>query len=188
MFFGEKTVPTRDEAELVQRACEMDHAAISTLYRRHVQAVYQYIYRRVGDPHVAQDLTSEVFLRAIEGLPGYQLQGVPFRAWLYRIAYARVADHFRRQYRIEKVPMDDQTPCDQAPQSAALERALEQKKLWDAIARLTLDQRRVIVLKFVHRLSNAEAARVLGKTEGAVKSLQYRALNALHRLMQEKNE
>jgi RNA polymerase sigma-70 factor (ECF subfamily) len=172
-----------DETALVQRACRMERSAISALYRRHVQAIYRYIYYRVGDEHVAEDLTAEVFVRAIEGLPDYEPRGVPFAAWLYRIAQARVADHFRREQRTETVTIEQDWPSGEESPSIKAEQSFYREELQAAINKLTPDQQSVIILKFVEGLSNAEVARILGKTEGAVKSLQHRALNALHRLM-----
>jgi RNA polymerase sigma factor (sigma-70 family) len=92
-----------NETTLIQRACQMEQSAISALYRQHVQAIYRYIYYRVGDEPTVEDLTAKVFVRAIEGLPTYEPRGVPFVAWLYRIAQARVADYFRREQRVETV-------------------------------------------------------------------------------------
>jgi RNA polymerase sigma-70 factor (ECF subfamily) len=176
-------VPGMDETTLVQRARRMERAAISALYHRHVQAIYRYIYYRVGDAHMAEDLTAEVFLRVIEGLPDYELRGVPFVAWLYRIAQARIADHFRQQQRRGAVDIREDWPSDEETLLVKVERSFRQVKLREAINQLTPDQQHVIILKFIEGLNNAEAAQILDKTEGAVKSLQHRALNALRRLI-----
>ena len=181
-------MPGTDEAALVQRARNLNHAAIGALYRRHVQAVYRYIYYRVGNAHTAEDLTAEVFLRAIEGLPEYESRGTPFRSWLYRIAQARVADHFREAQHTGLAPIAEDLPSDEESCLARSERAFECEELRQAVAQLTPDQQQVIGLKFVQGLSNAEVAAALGKTEGAVKALQYRALNALHKLMKKPDE
>jgi len=166
----------------------MERAAISALYRRNVQAIYRYVYYRVGDERTAEDLTAEVFLRAVEGLPNYEPRGVPFAAWLYRIARARVADHFRRQRRGGTAALDESWPSGEDSPLAQLERLSLHERLRAALGHLTTDQQQVIVLKFVEGFSNAEVARILRKTEGAVKSLQHRALNALHRLMGSSDE
>jgi RNA polymerase sigma-70 factor (ECF subfamily) len=163
----------------------MERAAISALYRQHVQAIYRYFYYRVGDEHTAEDLTAEVFLRAIEGLPNYEPRGVPFAAWLYRIAQARMADHFRRRQRTATVGLDESWPSGEESPLAKVEQSSFRGELRAALGQLTPDQQQVIILKFVEGLRNAEVARILGKTEGAVKSLQHRALNALHRLMEQ---
>lgn len=176
-------MPGMDEATLVQRACRMDRTAISALYRRHVQAIYRYIYYRVGDVSTAEDLTAEVFLRAIDGLPDYEPRGVPFVAWLYRIAQARIADHFRRERRVGTVALGEDLPSAEDSPLVKVELSFYHEELRTAISELTLDQQQVIILKFVEGLSNVEVAQMLGKTEGAVKSLQHRALAALQRLM-----
>ncbi len=173
-----------DESSLIERAKRYDRKAISELYKRHVQSIYRYIYYRVGDVNVAEDLTADVFLKALEGLESFTYRGIPFSAWLYRIAHARVMDHFRQQARREFLPLDERLAAaeEEGPQ-VTIEARLEHEELQAAIAQLTTDQQQVIILKFVEGLSNAEVARILGKSEGAVKSLQHRALNSLQRIM-----
>jgi RNA polymerase sigma-70 factor (ECF subfamily) len=172
-----------DEPFLIERAKSYDQKAISELYKRHVQSIYRYIYYRVGDVNAAEDLTADVFLKALEGLEGFTYRGIPFSAWLYRIAHARVVDHFRRQARRELLPLDERLVATGKGPQAAVEAQLYHEELQSAIAQLTADQQQVIILRFVEGLSNAEVARILGKSEGAVKSLQHRALNALQRIM-----
>ncbi len=180
-----ETVPGMDEATLVQQACRLEGAAVSALYRRYVQAIYRYVYYRVGDAHTAEDLTAEVFLRAIEGLPDYEPGETPFVAWLYSIARARVADHFRQAQRTDTLDLPDHWPSDEDSLAARVESTFHQEKLREAIQQLTPDQQQVIILKFMEGLKNAEVAQILGKTEGAIKSLQNRALAALQRLMRQ---
>jgi len=172
-----------DEPSLIERAKRYDQKAISELYKRHVQSIYRYIYYRVGDVNVAEDLTADVFLRALEGLEGFTYRGIPFSAWLHRIAHARVTDYFRQQARRELLPLDERLVATEKGLQAMLEARLDHEELQSAIAQLTTDQQQVIILKFVEGLSNAEVARILGKSEGAVKSLQHRALNSLQRIM-----
>ena len=172
-----------DEPSLIERANKHDPKAISELYKRHVQSIYRYVYYRVGDVNVAEDLTAEVFLKALEALEGFTYRGIPFSAWLYRIAHARITDHFRRQARREFLPLDERLVAAGKGPQAAVEARLDHEELQSAIAQLTTDQQQVIILKFVEGLSNAEVARTLGKSEGAVKSLQHRALNSLQRIM-----
>jgi RNA polymerase sigma-70 factor (ECF subfamily) len=172
-----------DEPSLIERAKRYDQKAISELYKRHVQSIYRYIYYRVGDVNVAEDLTADVFLRALEGLEGFTYRGIPFSAWLHRIAQARVTDYFRQQARRELLPLDERLVATEKGLQAMLEARLDHEELQSAIAQLTTDQQQVIILKFVEGLSNAEVARILSKSEGAVKSLQHRALNSLQRIM-----
>ena len=179
----QRRLQVHDESLLIERAKRYDQRAISELYKRHVQSIYRYIYYRVGDVTVAEDLTAEVFLRALEGLAGFTYRGVPFSAWLHRIAYARVMDHFRQQARRELLPLDERLVATGKGPQATVEARLDHEELQSAIAQLTTEQQQVVILKFVEGLSNAEVARILGKSEGAVKSLQHRALNSLQRIM-----
>jgi RNA polymerase sigma-70 factor (ECF subfamily) len=172
-----------DEPSLIERAKRYDQKAISELYRRHAQSIHRYIYYRVGDVNVAEDLTADVFLKALEGLEGFTYRGIPFSAWLYRIAHARVMDHFRKRARHELLPLDERLVATEKGPQATVEAKLDHEELQSAIAQLTIEQQQVIILKFVEGLSNAEVARIMGKTEGAVKSLQHRGLNSLQRIM-----
>ena len=175
----------QDEEQLIQRAQQGDLAAVSELYRLHVDRIYQYVRYRIGDDQTAEDITAEVFLRAIEGLRAYTDQGAPFIAWLYRIAHARVVDHWRSLKRRQTAPLDDPLLQDGllVTDEAIEADVLQQRSLWSALRQLTDDQQNVIILKFVQGLSNAEIAQLLGKTEGAIKALQRRALESLLRLL-----
>ena len=175
-----------DERQLIHRAVAGDHAAISTLYDRHVNAVYHYILYRTGDTHAAEDITAEVFLRALESLSRYDERGAPFVVWLYRIARARVVDHWRKLHRGVMLPLDElperETIENDSPLDADI---LQYRALQDALRQITGEQQEVIMLKFLQGLSNEEIAQVLGKTVGAVKALQRRGLDALARLLKE---
>jgi RNA polymerase sigma-70 factor (ECF subfamily) len=174
-----------DEAQLIQRARQGDLPAVSELYNLHVDRIYQYVRYRTGDDQTAEDITAEVFLRAIESLGSYQEQGAPFIAWLYRIAYARVIDYWRSLKRRQTAPLEDPLLQDglvDTDDGTDID-FLQQQSLWKALQQLTDDQQSVIIMKFKQGFSNAEIAQILGKTEGAVKALQRRALEALARLM-----
>ncbi|MDY7041580.1 MAG: sigma-70 family RNA polymerase sigma factor [Chloroflexota bacterium] len=175
-----------DEAALVARAKQFDRAAVAELYQRYVQRIYRYVYYRVGDESTAEDLTAEVFLRALESVETYSYRGVPFVAWLYRIAQARIADyHRRRARRGEALPLNERLVGTEEDLAAFVERQGSYGSLYAAMQQLTEEQRQVIALKFLAGLKNTEVAYVLDKTEGAVKALQHRALAALQRLMGE---
>jgi RNA polymerase sigma-70 factor (ECF subfamily) len=184
---GEPIVRTQDEDLLIRRAQQGDLAAVSELYNLHVDRIYQYVRYRIGDDQTAEDITAEVFLRAIESLGTYSDRGAPFIAWLYRIAHARVIDFWRASNRRQTAPLEDPllqeslVDTDEAIETDFLQHRL----LWSALRRLTDDQQNVIILKFVQGLSNAEIAQLIGKTEGAVKALQRRALESLARLLNE---
>jgi RNA polymerase sigma-70 factor (ECF subfamily) len=176
----------QDEVALVARAKQFDRAAIAELYRRYVQRVYRYVYYRMGDKSTAEDLTAEVFLRALEGLETYSYRGVPFVAWLYRIAQAKVADYYRRRARRgETLPLDERLVSKEEDLATFVEHQGTYKDLYAALQRLTEEQQQVVTLKFLAGLNNAEVAYVMGKTEGAVKALQHRALASLQRILGE---
>ncbi|MGD8624929.1 MAG: sigma-70 family RNA polymerase sigma factor [Anaerolineae bacterium] len=175
----------RDDGRLVERAQNGDEKAVGELYRRHVDTIYRYIYARTQDEVVAEDLTAQVFLKALEGLPTYQYMGKPFLSWLYRIAYARVVDHYREQRRRQEVALFETVPADDPPPSQRVEAEAESDAAIDLLAQLTDDQQDVLILRFIGELSLAEVAETLGKTVGAIKALQHRALASLARLQQE---
>jgi RNA polymerase sigma-70 factor (ECF subfamily) len=173
------------ESRLIERAKACDEEALGELYRRHADAIFRYVYFRVGDQAVAEDMLGDVFVRALEGLPSYQDTGRPFEAWLYRIAHARVVDHYRRQRSRNVAPLDEELAAGEEadPHQLAAFRE-ESRQAWEAVNCLTEDQQQVISLRFIVGYSTAEVASLLGKTEGAVKALQHRALASLRRLLE----
>jgi RNA polymerase sigma-70 factor (ECF subfamily) len=173
------------EHRLIERAKRGDLAALGELYNLHVDRIYQYVRYRTGDEQTAEDIAAEVFLRAIESIGDYEDQGAPFVAWLYRIAHARVIDLWRRSQRQQTAPFEDPFLQEAltSPDDGIDTDFLQHQSLAIALQQLTDDQQDVIVLKFMQGLSNIEIAQVLGKTEGAVKALQWRALEALARIL-----
>ncbi len=185
---GLKATPTpkkSDEAHLIERAKKKDKQAISELYRRHVDVIYRYIYARVGDTAAAEDLTAQVFLKALESLPNYEATGAPFRAWLYRIAFARTVDHWRRLQRRSEVAITEEFVARGPQPGDFLEAEAEWAMAVDLLAQLSDDQQAVVILRFIGEMSLAEVAETLAKTVGAVKALQFRALASLARLLEE---
>ncbi len=173
-----------DEKALIQSAQQGDAEACTVLYNRHYDAVYRYCYYRVGDVHLAQDLTSEVFVRMVDKLDTFRVRGRPLLAWLYTIARNLITDMQRRQGKAALMPLNEASEFhmgDEADLTRDVERKLEADCLAAALRHLTEEQRQVILLKFMEDLDNGQVARLLGKTEGAVKSLQHRALGALRR-------
>jgi len=181
-------VPQDDESQLIERAQRGDRGALSELYRRHADAVYRYVHLRVGDAIVAEDLTAEVFLRALEGLEEYRYTGVPFIVWLYRIAHARTVDHWRQTGRRQETELSDRMAATGANPEVIVGTRIERADLAAALRRLTNDQQQVIILRFVEEMSLAQVAAVMNKTVGAVKALQHRALVSLSRLMSEQEK
>lgn len=172
------------ELELIRRAQQGEKSAIGELYRLHVDVIYRYIWARVRDDSLTEDLTAQVFLKALEGLPTYKPTGKPFLAWLYRIAYARVVDHWRKQERRVEVPLEDTLPAREPRPGELLEAEADWGTAIDLVAQLTDDQQDVVILRFIGEMSMAEVAETLGKTVGATKAIQYRALASLARLLE----
>jgi RNA polymerase sigma-70 factor (ECF subfamily) len=162
------------EAELIA-AAQHDAARFSVLYEEHFDAVYAFVARRVGSRAEAEDVTSVVFQKALAALPRYEWRGIPFVAWLLRIARNEVA---RQQRRPTDEPLADDLPVGQDEVEDAERRAL----VFRLLRALPPDQRRVLTLRFAHDRSIRQVATALGKTEGAVKQLQHRGLEALRRL------
>ena len=171
------------EAGLIARAKRGDEAAISQLYRQYAPRIYGYVASRVGDPALADDLTSEVFLRALEGLSRFEYRGIPLGTWLYRIAHDRVADHFRRQARQQTLPLENGIMPRQNGVEPEVEANLEAHRLTEAIGQLTPDQQQVILLRFNAGLKLKETAHVMDKSIDAVKMLQLRAVTRLRQLV-----
>jgi len=169
----------QDEVELIQRAKAYDPDALSTIYERYYQGIYRYVYYRVGDSALAEDLTGDIFVKMLHGIGSYNIQGVPFSAWLYRIARNRIIDHLRRQPEKVDLSLEEARVETIASGEAMLENTLRRDELLKAVQVLTDEQRQVIILKFIEDLDNATIAAILHKTEGAVKSLQHRALDTL---------
>ncbi|HEY63877.1 MAG TPA: sigma-70 family RNA polymerase sigma factor [Caldilineae bacterium] len=168
------------ESQLVERA-KVDPEAFGELYERYVDRIYNYIYYRIGNHHDAEDLTARTFFRALDHIDRYVDRGVPFSAWLYRIAHNLVANWHRDRSRHRLVSLDGLLRLS-APGSSPeqeVERNEEQEALLEAIRRLPPDRQQLLILKFGERLSNAEIGRIMGRTEGAIKSLYHRTLIAL---------
>ena len=183
--------PAPSDLQLVRRAAT-DPEAFGELYERHVRRIYSYVYYRTGNHHDAEDLTARVFQRALTHVGDYQDKGVPFSAWLYRIAHNLVANWHRDRSRRPVIPLEDHTAHGEPseyPEAAALA-AEERRRMLEAVRQLPDDRQQLLILKFVDRLSNAEIGQIMGRTEGAVKSLYHRTLTALReeieRLMAER--
>lgn len=169
--------------QLVVRAKRGDKEAISALYQAHAQAIYRYIFYRVPTMADAEDLTAEVFLKMVEGLPSYQVTGVPFEAWLYRIAAARITDFYRRTRRRPQSELTENLTDTGPPPEEELQRSQEMEALRQVLKQFNEDEQTILLLRFVERKSHKEVADILGKTVSAVKSTQHRALVQLASLM-----
>jgi RNA polymerase sigma-70 factor (ECF subfamily) len=168
------------ERDLVERA-KTDEAAFGELYARYGEKIYSYIYYRTSNYHDAEDLTARVFHRALRHIPNYEDRGLPFSAWLYRIAHNLVVNWHRDTSRRTFLPLDDlvlRAASRQAPE-AVVERHDEADQLLRIVHEMPEDRQQLLVLKFVDRLSNAEIGEIMGRSEGAIKSLYHRTLLAL---------
>jgi RNA polymerase sigma-70 factor (ECF subfamily) len=174
-------VAERQMEELVARAQAGDREALEELYLEHFDRIYSYLHMTVGNRHDAEDLTTQTFLRMLESIRKFQWGTAPFSAWLFRIAHNLAMDHFRARRRWQP---EEEVPEPEQVESSAEEEALKilsSESMFDLIEQLSDEQRQVLILKFVFDFSNLEAATVLDKTEGAVKSLQHRALASLQK-------
>jgi RNA polymerase sigma-70 factor, ECF subfamily len=178
-----------DVVEQVRMAQEGSAHAFALLYDRYVDQIFGYVYHRVGHRQTAEDLVSDVFLRALRRISTFKWQGVDFGAWLMTIARNRVHDHFKSaKFRLEATVEEVfDTPVqnsDDNPEQALLSSDLTQQ-VHDAIRQLKGEQAEVLYLRFIQHLNVAETAAVMGKTDGAIKALQYRALKSLAKLVPE---
>ncbi len=168
-----------DERALVQIA-KNDPEAFGELYERNVDRIYTYIFYRTGNSQDAEDLTARTFHQALTHIQRYVDRGVPFVAWLYRIAHNVVANYHRSHKQVV-VPLPDQAESGHVVDDP--ERLAEARErigaLWAAIQRLPEDRQRLLILKFTERLSNEEIGRLLGRTESSIKSLYHRTLKTL---------
>lgn len=168
------------EDDLIERA-KNESAAFGELYARYVTRIYNYVYYRTGNHHDAEDVTARVFQRALQHIPRYNDRGVPFSAWLYRIAHNLVVNWHRDKGRRQVVSLEEISLGalrSEAPEGVTEWRE-EQELLLAAIRNLPDDRQQLLILKFVEHMSNAEVGQIMRRSEGAVKSLYHRTLLAL---------
>ena len=176
----------KDE-EVLALASKGDKDAFGQLYQKYVERIFNYVYYRTGNTHDAEDLTARVFQRAMNHIQNYTDRGVPFSAWLYRIAHNLVANWHRDSKRrkvvaLEKVSLSGDK--EENPHKVA-ERTNERELLLAAIQQLPPERQQLLMLKFVERMSNADIGRLMGRSEGAIKSLYHRTLVSLKDLLAE---
>ena len=182
---GEST-PARESIEhvreLVARGQQGDREALEELYLIHFDRIYSYLHVSVGNRHDAEDLTTQTFLKMLEKIGTFKWQSAPFSAWLFRIAHNLAMDHFRARRRWQPEEEVPEPPGEEEP-SAELTamQTIGRESMLRLIDHLSPEQQQVLTLKFVFNLPNAEVAAILDKTEGAIKSLQHRALVSLQK-------
>ncbi|GAB1420354.1 sigma-70 family RNA polymerase sigma factor [Anaerolineales bacterium] len=181
-LFNRKPKQLKDMSDLeLIELTKSNKDAFGELYERYVTKIYNYIYYRTGNSQDAEDLTAKVFFRALNHIPNYVDQGVPFQAWLYRIAHNLVANWHRDQSRRKIISLDDyiaHSPKSDSPDRQT-EKREENEELLKAIRTLPDERQQLIVLKFVEQKSNAEIGEIMGRSEGAIKSLYHRTLTSL---------
>src|SRR5438105_1151615 len=173
---------TQQVRQLVERGQEGDREALEELYLLHFDRIYSYLHMSVGNRHDAEDLTTQTFLKMLESIGKFRWRSAPFSAWLFRIAHNLAMDHFRANRRWQ--PEEEVPEPESAAESSAEEEAMHaigRQSMLELIENLSSEQQQVLTLKFVFNFSNGEAATILGKTEGAIKSLQHRALVSLQK-------
>lgn len=183
---AESALSDQREKLLVEAAVNGDQRAIEALYLAHYDTVFRYLLLRSGSHSLAEDLTSQVFLAMVRGLPQFKWQGKPFLAWLYAIAQKQIAMHYRgRSRQPSAVELDEAAEliADTAGPDAGVEQRERRLRLAAALRMLPDTQREVVMLRFVLSLPLSETAAVIGKSEGAVKQLQMRALSSLRDLL-----
>jgi len=176
-----------DEATLVELA-KTDPDAFGLLYERYVDKIYHYVYYRTGNQHDAEDLTARVFIQAMKHLPRFVQRGAPFSSWLYRIAHNLVANWHRDRSRRQVVSLDRLATVGDQEAEVPLQRVAQgerQVALLAAIRRLPAERQALLILKFVEHLPNAEIGQIMGRSEGAIKSLYHRTLIGLRQEMED---
>ncbi|MGI5915576.1 MAG: sigma-70 family RNA polymerase sigma factor [Anaerolineae bacterium] len=175
----------QDEKAIIE-AAKSDPSVFGEIYERYVDRIYTYIYHRVGNAHDAEDLTSRTFYRALSHLPSYQDKGIPFSAWLYRIAHNLLANWHRDRSRQPVVALDEvvtRSPASEHPEWMA-ELQDDTRLLREVIRELDPSRQELLVLKFTEGLSNAEIGKIMGRSEGAIKSLYHRTLLQMRKEME----
>jgi RNA polymerase sigma-70 factor (ECF subfamily) len=174
---------------LVERAQRGDREALEELYLIHFDRIYSYLHVSVGNRYDAEDLTTQTFLRMLESIGKFRWQSAPFSAWLFRIAHNLAMDHFRANRRLEldEDPPEPEPDDSTSAEAGALE-AIGRRSMLELIDELSVEQQQVLTLKFVFNFGNAEAATILGKSEGAIKSLQHRALASLQKQLAKREQ
>ncbi len=178
----------KDEEKLIKSAKDGDEKAFGFLYEKYLTPIYRYIFMRVGyRKHDAEDISHQVFMSAWQNMRTYEVQGFPFSSWLYRIAHNAVIDYYRTQrpsFDLEMI--DDNVAFAEIPElENQIDARLKMEEVRLALAKLEPDQQNVLIMKFVNDLENKEIAQALGKTEGAIRVIQHRAIKQLKNLVKD---
>ncbi len=173
----------QDEESLVRRAQQRDQMALTQLYEENFDRIYRYIVLKIGEKTEAEDMTQQVFLNAFKSISSYKYKGTPFSSWLFRIAHNQIVDYLRRKSKRATVPLDESLISGNSDPRLEVERNLDIRNLVLATKWLTKAQQEVISLRFAGELSIAQAAKIMGKSEGAIKALQHSAIVSLRKAL-----
>ena len=173
----------QDEESLVRRAKQHDQMALTQLYEENFDRIYRYIVLKIGEKTEAEDMTQQVFLNAFKSISSYKCRGTPFSSWLFRIAHNQIVDYLRKKSKRTTVPLDESLISGNSDPRLEVERNLDIGNLVLATKWLTKAQQEVISLRFAGELSIAQAAKIMGKSEGAIKALQHSAIVSLRKAL-----
>ena len=177
-----------NDSDLLQRAREFDTGALAEIYDCYAESIYGYLYRYLGNAHLAEDLTSDVFLKLLQALGTPRAPRDQLKGWLYRVAHNLAMDWFRQQAKGEPLPLNEELVSDSAAPGVMFEEYQDQHRLRQAIRQLTPSQQQVILLRFGEGMKIRQVGQLLGKSEGSIKLIQHRALRRLRKILeQEKN-
>ena len=173
----------QDEESLVRRAQQHDQAALTQIYEENFDKIYRYIVLKIGEKTEAEDMTQQVFLSAFKSISSFKWKGTPFSAWLYRIAHNQIVDYLRKKSKRPTVPLDESLAAGDSNPGQAVEQKLDNERLVLATKQLTQAQQEVISLRFAGELPITQVARIMGKSEGAIKALQHSAVVSLRKIL-----
>ena len=173
----------QQEEGLARRAQQGDNEAFAQLYEEHFDKIYRYVMLRIGDKVEAEDMTQQVFVKALQAISSFRWKGIPFSAWLFRITHNQVVDYLRKKKKRVTEPLNESLASNNSNPQLIAEQNLDIERLLQATKKLTEAQREVISLRFTSELSVAQVAEVMGKSQGTVKALQHSAIVALRKAL-----
>ncbi len=173
----------QDEQSLVHQAQRHDQEAFAQLYERYFDKIYRYIALKIGNRVEAEDMTQQVFVNALHSISSYKWRGFPFSAWLFRIAHNQMVDYFRKKTRQPTVSLNESLAVSGSNPQKTVEQKMNVEQLVVATRKLTPAQQEVILLRFAGELPIAQVAKIMGKSEGAIKALQHSAIVALRKTL-----
>jgi len=173
----------QNEENLVRRAQQHDQAALTQIYEENFDKIYRYVVLKIGDRTEAEDITQQVFINALKSISSYRWKGTPFSAWLFRIAHNQIVDYLRRKSKRVTVPLGESLASSNCDPGQIAEQKMSIEELVLATKGLTKAQQEVISLRFAGELAISQVARIMGKSEGAIKALQHSAVASLRKTL-----